>query len=189
MPQVVVKAILVATALFYPVHSLAANADVELRAGGATLCGTCVHTPTHIRPTGQLFADLLFPVGSLEWLEFGPYLKAAGFEDTFIGAGGLVVGFAFSRFEILINVGLAYAGSRIGAFRGANGEVRPGQSQGTYDLGASVRLFGSAIQTGWYGSFQYTHNSNGEDVGLNWLSDKKTNPGLDALTVGVGYRF
>jgi hypothetical protein len=189
MPRVFFIAILFVTALLYPVHSFAANADLELRGGVGTLCGTCIHTSSHIRATGQLFADLLFPVGSLEWLEVGPYLKAAGFEDTFIGAGGLAVGFAFSRFEILINGGLAYAGSRIGAFRGPNGEVHDGQSQGTYDLGLSLRMFGSRAKKGWYGSFQYTHNSNGEQIGLNWLSDKKSNPGIDSVTVGVGYRF
>ena len=97
MPLIVLTAILIATALLYPVHSLAADADVELRAGGATLCGTCIHTTRHIRVTGQLFADLLFPVRLIEWLEFGPYLKAAGFEDTFIGAGGLVYRRRWSR--------------------------------------------------------------------------------------------
>jgi len=175
----------------YPFHSLAANADVELRIGAETVCFTCLDRTltwkTH--PTGQLFTDLLFPIPYLESLELGPYIKLAGLEDVLQAAGGIAVGVSFSRWEALVNGGLAYSGRRIGVIRGADGEVHPGQSQGTYDLGVSLRFFFSETKKRWYGSLQYTHNSNGEQLGLNWLSDKKANPGIDALTVGVGYRY
>jgi hypothetical protein len=124
-----------------------------------------------------------------ESFELGPYIKLAGVEDIFQTAGGIAAGVSFSRWEALLNVGLAYSGRRIGEIRAANGEAHPGQSQGTYDLGVSLRFFFSETKKRWYGSLQYTHNSNGEKLGLNWLSDRTTNPGVDALTVGIGYRY
>ena len=183
--------VLMGCLLLYPFQSLAANIDVELRVGAETVCFTCPDNtfPWKTHPTGQLFTDLLFPVPSFESLEFGPYIKLAGVEDIFQAAGGIAAGVFFSRWEALINAGLAYSGRRIGTIQAANGEVHPGQSQGTYDLGASLRFFFSETKKKWYASFQYTHNSNGEKLGLNWLSDKTTNPGIDALTVGLGYRF
>jgi hypothetical protein len=182
---------LMGSLLLFPFHSLAANADVELRVGAETVCFTCPDRtfPWKVHPTGQLFTDLLFPMPYVERLEFGPYIKLAGVEDVFQAAGGIAVGVSFSRWETLVNVGLAYSGERIGAIRAANGESHPGQSQGTYDLGASLRFFFSETKKGWYGSVQYTHNSNGEKLNLNWLSDQKANPGIDALTVGFGYRY
>ena len=183
--------VLLGQLILYPIHCLAANADVELRVGAQTVCFTCVERtlPWKTHPTGQLFTDLLFPIPSLESLELGPYIRLAGVEDVFQGAGGIVVGFSFSRWEALVNGGLAYSGKRIGAIRAADGKVHPGQSQGTYDLGVSLRFFFSETKKKWYGSLQYTHNSNGEQVGLNWLSDQNANPGIDALTVGLGYRY
>ncbi len=179
--------VLIGTLLLYPFHSLAANADVELRIGAETVCFTCFNETSSYKthPTGQLFTDLLFPIPYFESLEFGPYIKLAGVEDVFQGAGGIVLGVSFSRWEALVNAGLAYSGKRLGA----DGEAYPGQSQGTYDLGISLRFFFSETKKRWYGSLQYTHNSNGEQIGLNWLSDKTTNPGIDALTVGLGFRF
>jgi hypothetical protein len=183
--------VIMTTLLLYPFYSLAANADVELRVGAQTVCLTCVNRtfPLKIHPTGPLFTDLLFPIPYLKSLEVGPYIRLAGLEDTFQVAGGIALGLSFSRWELLLNGGLAYSGTRIGAFRTADGEVYPGQSQGTYDLGVSLRYFFSETKKRWYGSLQYSHNSNGEQVGLNWLSDKRTNPGIDSLTVGVGYRY
>jgi hypothetical protein len=175
----------------YPFHSLAANADVELRIGAEILCFTCLEQTfsTEANPTGQLFTDLLFPIPYLKALEFGPYIRLAALGDVFQGAGGIALGISFSRWEVLLNVGLAYSGERIGIIRTSTTEVHPGQSQGTYDLGLSLRFFFSETKKRWYGSLQYTHNSNGEQVGLNWLSDKTANPGIDALTVGLGYRY
>jgi hypothetical protein len=175
----------------YPFHSLAANTDIELRIGAETVCFTCLDKtfPWKAHPTGQLFVDMVFPMPYFESLEFGPYIKLAGVEDVFQAAGGIVIGFSFSRWEALINGGLAYSGRRIGAIRAAGGEAHPGQSQGTYDLGVSFRFFFSETKKRWYGSLQYSHNSNGEQLGLNWLSDQKANPGIDAVTVGFGYRY
>ena len=180
-----------ATLLLYPFHSLAANADIELRVGAHTMCLTCLDRtlPWKTHPTGQLFTDLLFPIPNLKSLEVGPYIRLAGLEDTLQVAGGIAVGLSFSRWELLLNGGLAYSGRRIGVVRAPHGEVHPGQSPGTYDLGVSLRFFFSETKKRWYGSLQYSHNSNGEQVGLNWLSDRKENPGIDALTVGVGYRY
>ena len=184
-------AVLMGTLLLYPFHSLAANADVELRIGAETVCFTCLDKTSRWKanPTGQLFTDLLFPMPYFESLEFGPYIKLAGVEDVFQAAGGIAVGVFFSRWEALVNGGLAYSARRIGAIRAADGEAHPGQSQGTYDLGVSLRFFFSETKTRCYGSLQYTHNSNGEQLGLNWLSDKNANPGIDAVTVGFGYRY
>jgi hypothetical protein len=184
-------AVFIAGLWLSPSHSLAANADVELRVGAETVCFTCPEKtfPWNTHPTGQLFADLLFPLPSFESLELGPYIKLAGVGDIFQVAGGIATGLSFLRWEALINAGLAYSGSRIGAIRAADGREHPGQSQGTYDLSASLRFFFSETKTKWYGSLQYTHNSNGEGIGLNWLSDRKSNPGVDAVTVGLGYRF
>ena len=184
--------VLMGTLLLYPFHSLAANADIELRIGAETVCFTCPDRtfPWKAHPTGQLFTDLLFPMPYFESLEFGPYIKLAGIEDVFQAAGGIAVGVSFSRWEALVNGGLAYSGKRIGAaIRAADGAAHPGQSQGTYDLGVSLRYFFSETKTRWYGSLQYTHNSNGEKLGLNWLSDKTANLGIDAVTVGFGYRY
>ena len=182
---------LVESLLLFPSPSLAANADVELRIGVETECFTCPDRtfPWTAHPTGQLFTDLLFPMPYVESLEFGPYIKLAGVEDVFQAAGGIAVGVSFSRWEALVNAGLAYSGRRISEIRAANGASHPGQSQGTYDLGLSLRFFFSETKKRWYGSFQYTHNSNGEQIGLNWLSDKNANPGIDAVTVGLGYRY
>ena len=187
----VIAVVLMGTLLLYPFHSLAANADVELRIGAETVCFTCLDKTFSwkVHPTGQLFTDLVFPMPYFESLEFGPYIKLAGVEDVFQGAGGIAVGVSFSRWEALINGGLAYSGRRIGAIRTGDREFHPGQSQGTYDLGVSLRCFFSETKKRWYGSLQYTHNSNGEQIGLNWLSDRKANPGIDALTVGFGYRY
>jgi hypothetical protein len=173
--------------LLYPFNSLAANADVELRIGVQTVCFTCFDQTfaSKANPTGQLFTDLLFPIPNFESLEFGPYIRLAGVEDIFQVAGGIAVGVSFSRWEMLLNGGLAYSGERIGAIEG----VHPGQSQGTYDLGGSLRFFFSETKKRWYVSLQYTHNSNGELIGINWLSDKTANPGIDALTIGLGYRY
>jgi hypothetical protein len=184
-------AVLIGSLLLSPLHALAANADVELRVGAQTVCFTCParNFPWDAHPTGQLFTDLLFPLSSFQSFEFGPYVKLAGVEDVFQVAGGIVAGLTFYRWEALINVGLAYSGSRIGEIQAANGDKHPGQSQGTYDLGASIRYFFSETKKKWYGSLQYTHNSNGQALGLNWLSDNTSNPGIDAVTIGLGYRF
>ena len=186
-----VLVVLMGSLLLFPFPSLAANADVELRIGAETVCFTCPDRtfPWKAHPTGQLFTDLLFPMPYVESLEFGPYIKLAGVEDVFQAAGGIAVGVSFSRWEALVNAGLAYSGRRIDAIRAADGASHPGQSQGTYDLGASLRFFFSETKKGWYGSLQYSHNSNGEKIGLNWLSENKANPGIDAITVGFGYRY
>ena len=60
---------------------------------------------------------------------------------------------------------------------------------GAIKITQNCGFFFSETKKKWYASFQYTHNSNGEKLGLNWLSDKTTNSGIDALTVGLGYRF
>jgi hypothetical protein len=137
--------------LLFPSHSLAANADVELRVGAETVCFNCPEKtfPWKTHPTGQLFTDLLFPLPSFESLELGPYLKLAGVEDVFQAAGGVAAGLSFFRWEALINAGLAYSGSRIGTIRAADGREHPGQSQGTYDLGASLRFFFSETKNKW----------------------------------------
>jgi hypothetical protein len=115
-------------------------------------------------------------------LEIGPYAKGALLDGGHVPqiAGGAVVGYRFDRYEVLVNVGLAYATDKIGS-------PGPDESQTnlTYDLGLTLRYDINQ----YYFSVGYQHNSNGEDYGINVLGRKERNPGIDVLFVGVGVRF
>jgi len=163
-----------------------AHTDVELRVGEEWLCGTChAHGA---RTNVQVFADRLFPVKPIGdgMLEVGPYAKGALLDGVDVPqiAGGAIVGFRFNRYEILVNVGLAYATDKIGS-PDSPGSSNASQTNLTYDLGLSLRY---DIQQ-YYASVGYQHNSNGESAGLNVLGSKEHNPGIDAVFVGVGFRF
>jgi len=167
-------------------ESYVAHSDLELRVGEEWLCGTChAHGA---RTNVQVFADRLFPIKPIGngMLEVGPYAKGALLDGVDVPqiAGGAIVGFRFNRYEILVNVGLAYATDKIGS-PDSPGSSNASQTNLTYDLGLSLRY---DIQQ-YYASVGYQHNSNGESAGLNVLGSKEHNPGIDAVFVGVGFRF
>jgi hypothetical protein len=162
--------------------------DVEVRAGAGVLCAWCVYDreyPDVVKPTAQLFLDLLFPVSSLGPLHFGmgPYLKGAlldGVDEPQIG-GGLATSSRWGPWELIGSFGFAYATERIGEVPG----IRAGQTKHTYDLGAALRYHLDDI----FVSVGYQHNSNAEYLGLNLLEGKGNNPGYDQVFVGIGIRF
>lgn len=160
-----------------------AHTDLELRVGAGYLCGTCGQE--RIRTTVQVFADWLFPLKRLGdgVLEIGPYAKGALLDGGHVPqiAGGVVLGYRFGRYEVLMNVGRAYATERIGVTSSPDS----GQSRQTYDLGLSLRY---AIDQ-YFISVGYQHNSNGKSSGLNFNRDKGSNLGIDSVLVGVGVRF
>jgi hypothetical protein len=159
------------------------HTDLELRVGEEWLCGTC--DPHRARTYVQVFADRLFPIRRIGdgVLEIGPYAKGALLDGGHVPqiAGGAVVGYRFDRYEVLVNVGLAYATEKIGS----TGSSDSSQTNLTYDLGLSLRYDINQ----YYFSVGYQHNSNGEDFGLNVLGSKEHNPGIDGVFVGVGVRF
>ena len=162
------------------------HTDVELRVGEEWLCGTC--HPRNFRTNIQVFADRLFPIKPMlnGMLELGPYVKGALLDGVDVPqiAGGALVGYRFERYEVLVNVGLAYATDKIGS-PNSPGSSDSNQTNLTYDLGLSLRY---DIQQ-YYVSVGYQHNSNGESAGLNVLGSKGHNVGIDAVFVGVGARF
>jgi hypothetical protein len=159
------------------------HTDLELRVGEDYLCGTC--DPRRYRTTVQVFADRLFPIRRIGVgvLEIGPYAKGTLLDGGHVPqiAGGAVVGYRFDRYEVLVNVGLAYATEEFGN----SGSMDSSQTRATYDLGLTLRY---EINQ-YYVSVGYKHNSNGEDIGLNVLGSKEHNPGIDGVFVGVGVRF
>ncbi len=162
------------------------HTDLELRVGEEWLCGTC--HPHSFRTNVQVFADRLFPIKPIGdgVLEIGPYVKGALLDGVDVPqiAGGGVVGYRFERYEVLLNIGLAYATDKIGS-PDHPGSSNASQTNLTYDLGLSLRY---DIHR-YYVSLGYQHNSNGEDFGVNVLGSKEHNPGIDAVFVGAGIRF
>ena len=160
------------------------HTDLELRVGADALCGTCEDSH-RFRTTVQVFVDRLFPVRRLGdgVLEIGPYAKGALLDGGHVPqiAGGAVVGYRLGRYEILANLGLAYATEGIGS----PGSDDSSQTKATYDLGLSVRY----DLNPYYFSVGYKHNSNGEALGLNFTGAKERNPGIDGVFIGVGIRF
>lgn len=160
-----------------------AHTDLELRVGEDYLCGSC--DPHRYRTTVQLFADRLFPIRRIGAgvFEVGPYVKGALLDGGHVPqiAGGAVVGYRIDRYEVLVNVGLAYATEEIGKL----GSEDSSQTRATYDLGLSLRYDINQ----YYFSVGYKHNSNGEDFGLNIFGKKEQNPGIDGVFAGVGARF
>ncbi|MDE3050594.1 MAG: hypothetical protein KGJ48_11930 [Nitrospirota bacterium] len=159
------------------------HTDLELRVGPDYLCGTCGQQ--RVRTTVQAFADWLFPIRRIRdgVLEIGPYAKGALLDGGHVPqiGGGVVVGYRFDRYELLVNVGRAYAMERIGVTSSPDS----GQSRQTYDLGLSLR---HEINQ-YFISVGYQHNSDGKSLGLNFNKDKGSNPGMDTVFVGVGVRF
>jgi len=127
----------------------------------------------------------LTPIGD-GVLEIGPYAKGALLDGVDVPqiAGGALLGYRFQRYEVLFNVGLAYATDKIGS-PNSPGSSDSNQSNLTYDLGLSLRY---DIHQ-YYVSVGYQHNSNGESAGLNVLGSKRHNVGIDAVFVGLGIRF
>ena len=119
-------------------------------------------------------------------LEIGPYAKGALLDGIDVPqiAGGALVGYRFDRYEVLANVGLAYATDKIGSLNSPRSSDS-NQTNLTYDLGLSLRY----DINHYYVSVGYQHNSNGESVGLNVLGSKGHNPGIDAVFAGFGVRF
>ena len=165
--------------------------DVEFRAGAGAVCGACRGRDIDdlsVKPTVQLLADYLFPVATLGpgTFEAGPYVKGALLDGLDIPqiAGGLMLGYRLERWEFVANAGLAYATERVGDRR-IPGVLNSGQTKHTYDLGLSLRY---NIER-YFVSLGYTHNSNGEGLGINYAGGKGLNPGYDVVFVGVGIRF
>ncbi len=166
-----------------------AHTDVEFRLGAGVICGTCTDNdeglPRTIKLTAQIFADRLFPVTTMGdgVFEIGPYAKGALLDGVHVPliAGGVMLGYRFDHYEILVNGGLAYATERIGETT----SDRLGQTKHTYDLGLTLRY---EINR-YFISAGYQHNSDGAKIGFNFLQGKGTNPGYDNVLVGVGMRF
>ncbi len=160
-----------------------AHTDLELRVGGESLCGTCGQE--RVRTTVQVMGDRLFPVRRIGdgALEVGPYAKGALLDGGHVPqiAGGALAGYRFGAYEVLANVGLAYATERIGSTASPDS----GQTKHSYDLGLTVRY----DMNRYFLSTGYMHNSNGHSAGLNFISGKGSNPGIDSLFIGVGVRF
>ena len=160
-----------------------AHTDLEFRGGVDVMCGSC--DPHRGRASFQVFADRLTPVLPFRngMVEIGLYAKGALLDGGHVPqiAGGAIAGYRFQRYELIVNVGLAYATQEIGS------AVSPDSSQtrGTYDLGMALRY---DIER-YYLSIGYKHNSNGEDFGLNFFGSKEHNPGIDGVFLGVGIRF
>ncbi|MDE3218502.1 MAG: hypothetical protein KGO23_03900, partial [Nitrospirota bacterium] len=169
-----------------------AHTDLEFRLGGGVLNGTSLDNdegvPRTIKMTAQIFADRLFPVTTIGdgVVEIGPYVKGALLDGVSVPlvAGGVILGYRFGNYEILVNGGLAYATERIGE-NTSDGSVHPGQTKQTYDLGLSLRY---DIDQ-YFISAGYQHNSNGSHFDINFIPEKGSNPGYDNLFVGVGIRF
>jgi hypothetical protein len=167
-----------------------AHTDLEFRLGAGQLNGTSIVTDNDeglsqtIKMTAQIFADRLFPVTTIGdgAFEIGPYAKGALLDGVSVPqiAGGVILGYRLRNYEILVNVGLAYATERIGETTS-----QLGQTKNTYDLGLTLRydINQYFISTG------YQHNSNGSAVGLDFIRGKGQNPGYDQLFAGVGIRF
>lgn len=164
-----------------------AHTDLQLRVGVDYVCGTCGgdERTYRFRTMLQVFADRLFPVTRMGdgVLEIGPYVKGALLDGGGVPqiAGGAVVGYRFGAYEVLVNVGRAYATEIIGKTSSPDS----GQSRQTYDLGLSLRY---AINQ-YFISVGYGHNSNGQSLGLNFNKESGSNPGIDNVFVGVGLRF
>ena len=157
--------------------------DVEVRGGTDYLCGTC--GPYRFRPLTQVFVDVLVPIFPLKvgTVEGGLYGKGALLDGHVPQiAGGVLLGYRVGRYEILGHLGRAYATERIGETMIHSS----GQTKGTYDLGMFARY---AITERLFLSAGYQHNSNGEGVGLKFISGKGTNHGIDSVVVGGGIRF
>lgn len=172
-------------------ESYEAHTDVEFRVGGGVVCGTCANKdsfPWRIKTTAQLLVDRLFPVATIGngAFEIGPYAKGAMLDGMNIPqvAGGVMFGYRQGQYEVLANVGLAYATERIGEIPSGR-SADQGQSKHTYDLGLSLRY---DIDR-YFITAGYQHNSNGEDLGVNFSSGKGSNHGYDTLNAGVGIHF
>ena len=169
-----------------------AHTDLEFRLGGGVLDGTDSENeeglPRTIKMTAQIFADRLFPVTTIGdgALEIGPYAKGALLDGVSVPqvAGGAILGYRLDKYEVLINVGLAYATERIGE-NTSDRVVHPGQTKQTYDLGLSLRY----DLNQYFISVGYQHNSNGSAFDIDFIHQKGTNPGYDNLFAGVGIRF
>lgn len=172
-------------------HPHEAHTDVEFRLGAGVVCGTCIDresSPWRGKATAQIFADRLFPVASIGegTFEIGPYVKGAlldGMNIPQIG-GGVAAGYQLGKYEALVNVGAAYSTDRIGEVRSSQFSS-PGQTKHTYDLGFTLRY---TIQR-YFLSVGYQHNSNGRDVGVNFIGGKGANHGYDNVFAGVGIHF
>lgn len=172
-------------------HPYEAHTDVEFRLGAGVVCGTCIDretSPWRGKATAQIFADRLFPVASIGegTFEIGPYVKGAlldGMNIPQIG-GGVAAGYQLGKYEALVNVGAAYSTDRIGEVRSPQFSS-PGQTKHTYDLGFTLRY---TIQR-YFLSVGYQHNSNGRDVGVNFIGGKGANHGYDNVFAGVGIHF
>ncbi|MGH7183846.1 MAG: hypothetical protein ACREJN_17970, partial [Nitrospiraceae bacterium] len=111
---IIVVAMTAGTAIAEP---YVAHTDLELRVGEDSLCGSC--DPHRYRTTVQVLADRLFPIRRIGEgvLEIGPYAKGALLDGGHAPqiAGGAMVGYRFYRYELIVNVGLAYATEGIGS--------------------------------------------------------------------------
>jgi hypothetical protein len=169
-------------------ESYIAHTDLEFRLGAGVLNGTGTDNeegvPRTIKMTAQIFADRLFPVITIGdgAFEIGPYVKGALLDGVSVPqiAGGMILGYRFSNYEILVNGGLAYATERIG-----DTPDHLGQTKHTYDLGLSLRYDINR----YFISAGYQHNSNGSAFDINFISGKGSNPGYDQLFAGVGIHF
>ena len=164
-----------------------AHTDLQLRVGVDYVCGTCGgdERTYRFRTMLQVVADRLFPVMRLGdgVLEIGPYVKGALLDGGEVPqiAGGAVVGYRFGVYEVVVNVGRAYATEIIGKTSSPDS----GQSRQTYDLGLSLRY---EINP-YFISVGYGHNSNGQSLGLNFNKESGNNPGIDNVSLGIGIRF
>lgn len=163
--------------------------DIELRAGQALVCGTCKQNAPW-GPSGKvdLVLKSFLPILSTNsYGSFGPglYGKVGSFEGITMSSAGIVLGWEQGLFDLTAFAGAGYSSKRITDTRRGITRFR-GQTRHTYDLALSL---GVPVTDEFRLTATYGHNSNGSAIGINFLPEKGTNPGIDSLLVGISYRF
>ncbi|MBL8022011.1 MAG: hypothetical protein JNM27_20215 [Leptospirales bacterium] len=162
--------------------------DVELRAGQGLVCGTCKeNVPWEPGPKVDLLLKSFFPLIPSSYGTIGPglYGKVGSFDGITMASAGVLLGWDVGPFDLAGFAGAGYSRKRITDT--IHGIRRfQGQTRHTYDLALTV---GVPISEQFRLTATYGHNSNGSAIGINFLPDKGTNPGIDSLMLGVSYRF
>ncbi|MCE9600209.1 MAG: hypothetical protein K8S54_19785, partial [Spirochaetia bacterium] len=102
-----------------------------------------------------------------------------------MSSAGILLGWDLGSFDLTAFVGAGYSGKRItDTSRGITRFL--GQTRHSYDLAISL---GVPLSDQFRITATYGHNSNGSAIGINFLPEKGSNPGIDSLLLGVSYSF